>query len=77
MQSSEPEEELKELIAREEVRIRLPQSDLERAEARRRELAALLDDAPEANWLRRNWGWLILAALLVALAAWIVYIALA
>jgi hypothetical protein len=77
MQSSEPEEELKELIAREEVRIRLPQSELERAEARRRELAALLDDPPEAGWLRRNWGWLILAAPLIALAAWIVYIALA
>jgi hypothetical protein len=77
MQSSEPEEELKELIAREEVRIRLPQSELERAEARRRELAALLDDPPEAGWLHRNWGWLILAAPLIALAAWIVYIALA
>jgi hypothetical protein len=77
MQSSEPEQELKELIAREKVRIRLPQSELERAEVRRRELAALLDDPPEAGWLRSSWGWLILAALLVALAAWIVYIALA
>jgi hypothetical protein len=77
MQPSEPEEELKELISREEVRARLPQSELERAEARRRELAALLDDPPEADWLRSNWGWLILAATLVALVAWIVYIALA
>jgi hypothetical protein len=77
MQPSDPEEAVKELVAREEVRARLPQSERERAEARRQELSALLDDAPEADWLRSNWGWAILAAMVVALVAWIVYIALA
>jgi hypothetical protein len=76
MQPSEPEEAVKESAPRVEVRAWLPRSELERAEARRREQLALLDDTPEADWLRGNWGWAILAAVLLALA-WLLYIALA
>jgi hypothetical protein len=77
MQQSEPEEAVTENVPRGEVRAWLPRSELERAEARRREQSALLDDTPEADWLRGNWGWAILAAVLVALAAWLLYLALA
>jgi cytochrome c-type biogenesis protein CcmH/NrfG len=77
MQPLEPEEALKELVAREETRTRPADPELERAEARRRQQIPPPDDPPEADWLRSNWGWLILAAIPVGLVAWVIYVALA
>jgi hypothetical protein len=77
MQPSEPEEEVKELVARERNETRLDDPEFERAEIWRREEAPPLDDRFDADWLQGNGGWLILAAIGVALVAWILYIALA
>jgi hypothetical protein len=77
MQPSEPEEEVKELVARERAETRLDDPELERAEIWRREEAPPRDDRFDADWLQGNTGWLILAGIGVALVAWIVYIALA
>ena len=77
MQPSEPEEEVKELVAREHAETRLDDPEFERAEIWRQEEAPPRDDRFDADWLQGN-GWvLILAAIGVALVAWIVYIVLA
>jgi hypothetical protein len=77
MQPSEPEEEVKELVARERDETHLDDPEFERAEIWRREEAPPLDDRLDADWLQGNGWWLILGAIGVALAAWILYIALA
>jgi hypothetical protein len=75
MQPTEPEEDLKELVARDENRRVDPK--LERFESRRRERQGPYDDSPDEDWLHSNWAWLMLAAIFAALVAWIAYIALA
>jgi hypothetical protein len=77
MQPGEPEEDLKNLVAREETRVPLVDPELERAEALRHARNDAFDDPPDADWLRGNWGWGMLAAVVVGLVAWIVYLVLA
>jgi cytochrome c-type biogenesis protein CcmH/NrfG len=77
MQPSEPEEELKELAAREATRGPIVDPELERARARRGGQPALSADRPDADWLQSTVWWVLLGAIVVALAAWIVYVAVA
>jgi hypothetical protein len=77
MQPGEPEEELKDLVAREDTRVPLVDPELERAEALRRPPRDAFNDPADADWLRGNWGWALLAAPVVGLVAWIVYLTLA
>jgi hypothetical protein len=77
MQPSEPEEEVKELVARERARRVEHDPEFEQADIWRQEEAAPVDDRPDADWLQSR-GWLfVFGAIAVALVAWILYIALA
>jgi hypothetical protein len=76
MQPNEPEEEVKELVARDNTRTPVD-PEFERAEIWREEEAPPTDDRLDADWLQSN-GWVyFLGAIGVALVAWIVYIVLA
>jgi hypothetical protein len=77
MQPSEPEEEVKELVARERERRVEHDPELEQAEMWRREEAPPGDDRPDADWLQSKGWWFFFGAIAVALVAWIVYIAVA
>jgi hypothetical protein len=77
MQPSEPEEEVKELVARERARGVEHDPEFEEAEIWRREEAPPGDDRPDADWLQSK-GWVyFLAAIPVAIVAWILYLVLA
>ena len=77
MQPSEPEEEVKELVAREHTRAATNDPEFEGAEIWRREEAPPGDDRPDADWLQSSGWWFLLGAIAVGLVAWILYIALA
>jgi hypothetical protein len=76
MQPTEPEEDLKELVAREHSAVRPADRQAERVAAWRREHDGVVEEPPETDWLRSNAGWVLLGAILAGLAGWIVYIAL-
>ena len=77
MQPSGPEEEVKELAARERDETRLDDPEFELAEIWRKEEAPPRDDRFDADWLEGNGWWVMLVVIGVAVAAWIIYIALA
>jgi hypothetical protein len=77
MQPSEPEEEVKELVAREGVRKAEHDPEFEQAEIWRREEAPPGDDRPDADWLQSSGWWFVFGAIAVALVAWILYLVLA
>jgi hypothetical protein len=77
MQPSGPEEEVKELVARERDETRRDDPEFELAEIWREEEAPPRDDRFDADWLEGNGWWVMLVVIGVAVAAWIIYIALA
>jgi hypothetical protein len=76
MQPSEPEEEVKEIVGREDVRVPYVDREPEGARILEEEQEEELDERPDTGWLEGNWVWVILVALVVGFVAWVLVISL-